>query len=268
MPRAMEVLNFTVTNPNTTLTAVVMNSGDSNTIRNFAPGSRAWLEDHWALNATLGYSQVKSARMHDNLVGIQSTIAPADPTSLWPEMTQQILYPQDTLTILQSGEASGVDAGALLVCYDDLPGSNAVFATLDQVRALQKNVMAVPVTVTSSGTAGLYSSAAAINSTSDTFKANSWYAILGYLPSVAVNTVGIRSPDFGNYRVGGPGPLNHRETRDWFVQLDKRMDGPCIPCWNAANKYSTFVDITAVATSSARTITFFMAELGSNIPGF
>lgn len=267
MGRALEIVSFHVVNPSTTLTAVTPNANDSLTVRNYPAGSNAWLEDAWAQNTTAGSIQVKSPRMHDNLVGIQLGIAAATPQPLLPSMVHQRLYPQDTLTVLQSGEASGTDSGALLVAYDDLPGVNALLATWEQIKPLIKNIMAVPVTLTSNGTAGLYSPSQAINSTVDTFKANEYYALLGYLVSVISCSIGWSSPDFGNLRVGGPGSLQRIETRDWFVQLDKRMEGPAIPVFNAANKFSTFVDCVQNATSTATVVTSIFAELGANVPG-
>src|SRR5882762_11873275 len=103
MGRAMELISGTVTNPGATITPWTMNSGDSNTVRNFPAASRAWLEDAWCQQATAGYLQVKSPRMHDNLVGIQTFVTPADSAGLYPEQLSQLLYPQDTLTIAQSG---------------------------------------------------------------------------------------------------------------------------------------------------------------------
>src|SRR5207253_232823 len=106
------------------------------------------------------------------------------------------------------------------------------------------------VDLTTGGTAGDYGGAAAINTTFDQFKANTDYAIIGYNTDIACCSVGIRSADFANLRVGGPGTNNKIETRDWFVRMSNAMNLPMIPVFNAANKAGTLVDLVHNATST------------------
>lgn len=263
MGRAMEIISGKVTNPSTTFTPWTMATGDSNAVRSFPFDAGAHLEDAWTQQASAGVLRVRSPRMHDNLQNIRLGALAATPQSLLPEMVNQRLYPQDQLIIDQTGGASEVDAGSLLITYNDLPGVNARFFSWDQVQPLIKNIISVETQHTTGGTAGDYGGSQAINSFEDIFKANEDYAVLGYLMSAACTSVGWKSPDYGNLRVGGPGTTQRMETRDYFIDLDRRMNGPCIPVWNAANKGSTFVDLLSTATGATVIVHTIMAELGT-----
>lgn len=262
MGRAIEIISGTVTNPSTTLTAWTMNSGDSNQVRNFALQSQAHLEDAWGQGATAGLLEIKSPKLHDNVQGLLLRVAAATPQPLLPDEMRQLLYPQDTLTILQSGEASGVDAGSLLVAYDDLPGANARLYTWSQIMPQIKQYLTVQTNHTSAATAGIYGGSVAINSVTDLLKANTDYALLGYSVSAAVCSVGWRSPDFSNYRIGGPGTTQIIETRDYFLRKSLVSGDAWIPVFNSANKGSTFVDLTATATSTAFSVWTYLAQIG------
>lgn len=261
MGRAIEIISGTVVNPSTTLTAWTMNQGDSNQVRNFALSSAAHLEDAWASNATAGALEIKSPKLHDNVQGILLNIPAATPQPRLPDYMRQLLYPQDTLTILQSGEASGTDAGSLLVAYDDLPGANARLITASQLSAQIKQYLTVQTNHTSGSAAGQYSAAQPINQVTDLLKANTDYALLGYAVSVAASSVGWRSPDFSNYRIGGPATTQILETRDYFWRKSVVSGDPWIPVFNSANKGSTFVDITMVATTTATVVYTYLAQI-------
>lgn len=261
MPRAIEIISGTVTNPSTTLTAWTMNSGDSNAVRNFSLQSQAHLEDAWGQNATAGLLEVKSPKLHDNVQGILLRVAAATPQPLLPDEMRQLLYPQDTLVISQSGEASGVDAGSLLIAYDDLPGANARLGTWSQVQSQVRQYLTVQTNHTTAGTAGIYGGSQPINSLTDLLKANTDYALLGYSVSAAVCSVGWRSPDFSNYRIGGPGTTQIIETRDYFLRKSLLSGDPWIPIFNSANKGSTFVDLTAVATGASVSVFTYLAQI-------
>jgi hypothetical protein len=121
--------------------------------------------------------------------------------------------------------------------------------------------MGTEVAVTTGATAFQYGGSAAINATFDQFKANTDYAILGYVTDTAVMTITVKSADFGNLRCGGPGTNNKIETRDWFVRLGVDNGLPCIPVFNSANKANTIVEACTSQTSTAITVTFLCAQL-------
>lgn len=261
MGAAMEVLSARVTNPGATVSATTMGTGDSASVRNFNPGADAVLVDIWGQQATKGIVRVRSPRLHDNVQGIRLANAAANPVPLLTGYQREHLYAQDTLTIEQSGDAADTDCVSLLLYYTDLPGTNARLYRWEEVQPRIAHIMGNEVDLTTGGTKGDYGGATAINGTFDQLKANTDYAILGYLTDTAVSTVGIKSADFGNLRIGGPGTNNKIETRDWFVRLDYFLPIPCVPVFNAANKTNTIVDLVANVTATAVVVTFILAQL-------
>lgn len=263
MGKALQVVSGYAVNPGSTLTAVTMATGDSASIRNFAPPNRAWLWDQWAQGAAGGFTRTRSPRMHDNVNGIENIYAAAIVRSLLSGREADILYPQDTLTLEISGDSGDTDGFSSLIYYEDLPGTNARLYSYAEIAPRILHEMRVLVAVTSGGTKGNYGGATPINSLQDQFKANTDYAIVGYACSEEIQTVGITSSDFGNLRLGGPGPVEAIETRDWFIRLSEDIGTGCIPVFNAANKSNTVVDIIRNTTSDAMNISFICLELAT-----
>lgn len=262
MGRALEIISGKATNPSTTFTALTMATGDSATVRNFQDSDMAFMEDMWAQGATAGAVRVTSPRLHDNLQGIRLGYAAATPQPLTPPDLKQRLRPQDNLTLQITGGGGEVDVASFLNVYNNLPGVDANLQTWEQVKPQIRNIAGVQTDHTIGATAGDYSGQQTIVSLYDTLKANEHYAILGYLVSAAVCSIGFRSPDFGNLRVGGPGTIQRLETRSWFKDLALRNGEPFIPVFNAANKFSTFVDLFSTATAGAVSVWTILAELG------
>jgi len=263
MGKAMEVITGFATNPSTTVTAVTMATGDSNNVRNFNSPAGAHLMGIWALGATAGITRVRSPRLHDNVQGIRESHIAAHSEAVLFEDATQYLYAQDTLTIEITGGGSETDSVSLLNYYDDLPGTAARLYTFPEIKPRIRNIMSTEVDLTTGSTLGSYGGAVPINNTFDQFKANTDYAILGYLSSVEVLTVGIRGSDFGNLRVGGPGTINRLETRRWFVNLSNAFQMPCIPVFNAANKSNTLVDLVSNASGTSVVVDVICAELAT-----
>lgn len=261
MGAAMEVVSARVTNPGATVSTTTIATGDSFSVRNFNPGAGAYLLNTWGQQATAGIVRIRSPRLHDNVQGIRLPNAAATPQPLLPVGMNQILYAQDTLTVEQSGDAADTDCVTWLNYYTDLPGTNARLYHWEEVRARIVQYMATEVDITTGGTKGDYGGATTINATFDQFKANTDYAILGYLTNTSVSTIGIKCADFGNLRLGGPGTSQRVETRDWFIDLDKSLPYPCVPVFNAANKGNCVVDVTANVTATAIVTTIICAQL-------
>jgi hypothetical protein len=262
MGKAMEIITGRAANP-ASYTAVTMATGDSATVRNFpTPGTAKFLQT-WALGATKGNLRVRSARLHDNVQGIKASFAAAAPNVLLDEHFVQNLYAQDNLTIEIIDAGTETDMLSMLMYYSDLPGTDARLYTWDEIAPRVIDYMGTEVDITTGGTAGDYGGATAINATFDQFKANQDYAILGYVTDTAMCSVGIRSADFGNLRVGGPGTNAKIETRNWFTRLSDVYRMPCIPVFNAANKSNTLVDVVHNATSTAVTVTLLCAHLST-----
>lgn len=260
MPQAMEIITGRATNPSS-YTALTMATGDSATVRNFPQGARADMYNMWALGATKGNVRVRSPRIHDNVQGIKASYAAATPSVLLNERFSQNLQAQDNLTLEIIDAGTETDMASFLMYYSDLPGTAARLISSQEVNARVIDWTGTEVDITTGGTAGDYGGATAINATFDQFKANQDYAIVGYVTDTAVCSVGIRSADFGNLRVGGPGSNNKIETRNFFTRLSDVYGQPMVPVFNAANKSNTLVDVVHNATSTAITVTFLCAHL-------
>jgi len=259
----MEVISGFATNPSTTFTQLTMAGSDSASVRNFPNTANAWLFDQWAGGGTAGFIRTVSPRLHDNVAGITLRRTAATVRGLWSSFAKEPLFPQDTLGMFITGGAAETDAMTSLLYYEDLPGSDARLYDWNAIAPRVLNHSGVQVNVTSGATIGQYGGSVAINALQDQFKANTDYAILGYECSVSMATVGVRSADFANMRVGGPATTEAIDTRDWFVRLNTFIGRPAIPVFNAANKFNTIVDVTDVAASTAATITFLCAELAT-----
>lgn len=260
MGLAMEIITGRATNP-ASYTAVTMATGDSATVRNFNQTAGAFFLNQWALGATKGSVRVRSPRMHDNVQGIKASFAAATPVPLYNAYMQEALYAQDSLTIEIIDAGTETDMTSMLMFYNDLQGTAARLYHWNELRQRVVHLMGTEVDITTGGTAGDYGGAVAINATFDQFKANTDYAILGYVTDTAMCSVGIKSADFGNLRVGGPGTNNKIDTRDWFSALSLSTGLPTIPVFNAANKANTLVDVVHNATSTAVVVTLLCAQL-------
>jgi hypothetical protein len=263
MGKGMQVVSGFVTAPSTTFTAWTMGSGDSLSVRNTPEGNPIHLLNMWADNQAAGFLRVRSALLHDNVIGITAGILASEVQPLMPMGLGQILKPQDLLTVEQTGSAtaSDIESGSLLVYYDELPGADARLATYDQIRNRIESYMYVTNTL-ASGTAGGYSGEEAINAEVDQWKANRDYALLGYLNGVECCTLGWRGPDTSNLRVGGPGTETFRDiTGNWFVTLSMATGKACIPIINAANKAATLIDCTQDENGADPIVTSIFALL-------
>lgn len=221
-----------------------MASGDSLSIRNAPEGSNIRLLNMWADNQAAGQLRVRSALLHDNVVGMTAGVVASEVYPLMEYSDGQPLKPQDLLIAEQTGSATAgdIESGSLLVWFQDLPGAAARLATWSQISSRIESYMYSYQTL-SLGTAGGYSGAAAINSNVDQWKANRDYALLGYQVSAECVSVGWYGPDTSNLRVGGPGNETNRiVTNNWFVNLSVMSGLPTIPIINAANKQATYVD--------------------------
>lgn len=260
MGAAMEIITGRASNP-ASYTAVTMATNDSATVRNFPQGAKADLLNMWALGATKGSVRVRSPRLHDNVQGIKANFAAATPVPLLCEYNTEDLYAQDNLTIEIIDAGTETDMVSLLMFYSEMPGAQARLYNWAEIAPRIQHVMGTEVDITTGGTAGDYGGAVAINNTFDQFKANVDYAILGYVTDTAMLSVGIRSADFGNFRIGGPGTNNKIDTRNWFVDLARTSGKPTVPVFNAANKANTLVDVVHNATGTAVVVTLLCAQL-------
>lgn len=243
-------------------------NGQSATIRATANGSAAvTLESIGTDFQDAGDFRIRSPRMHDDVNAIRLAAPAGVPQWAANEYFAQPLYSQDTLTVeavfTAAPTLNHVSLGYLNVYYDDVPGIAANLRSWAEVAPNIVDILAVPVTPTSSATAGNWGAGVALNSTVDVFKANTLYALLGYLAPVAFGAFSIQGVDLGNLQVGAIGSTNARDTRDWFARLGDQIGKPTIPIINSQNKASTLVNVSAIATATATELTLILAQLSA-----
>lgn len=263
MGRALEIIASQVTAPGAVPVATAAVAGDSLVVRNTNNQSRIFLLSAWAKNQAAGLLQIRSPRMHDNVVGMQFEIAAASPVpELFSDAPQELIS-QDTLSVLLAGSATAgdIELAHLLLYYEDLPGVNARLISPDDLQRRIVNIMSARVTI-ATGVAGGWSGGQAINSTNDQFKANTDYAILGCSMSALAGAIGIQGADFGNLRVGIPAfPGLQVDLRNWFVDISYRFGLPLIPVFNSANKQGVLLTATQDENGADPTVSLLCAQL-------
>lgn len=263
MGLALEIVSGAVTAPGATFTAWTMATGNSLTVRNTPFDARIQLLNLWGFNQVAGRLRLRSPKLHDNVQGIRAFITATDTKELMPDHFKQMLVPQDTLIVEQTGSGVGgqVESGSLLIWYENLPGADGRFIDEAAFYSRMLNLSYVENTITPT-VAGTYSGEQAINASFDNFKANTDYALVGYLVSAICTSVGWRGADTANLRVGGPGDVAGRQyTGDWFLTLAHRYGMPLIPVFNSANKFAFLIDIVQNQALTAVTVTTIVAEL-------
>lgn len=263
MGAALELLTGFVTAPSTTLTALTMATGNSLTIRSAAPDSLIRLVTAWTDNQTAGILRIRSPRLHDQVQGLRLSAPPAGGGPLLPPKVPTRLHSQDTLTVELSGSGTSgdIETAAMLVYYDDLPGSQARFITPEELKARMVHIAGVMNTL-SSGTAGGYSGEEAINAEFDQLKSDRDYALIGYTVTAEAAAIRWRGADTANYGVGGPGtPELHHLTSRWFIWLSEEFGVPLIPVFSANNRAGILLDCAQDEDGGDPVVTSLLAEL-------
>lgn len=262
--RALEVLTGFATAPGATFTAVTVASGNSLTVRSGPIDSKISLLTAWSQQQAAGNVRIRSPRLHDNVQGIR-LFSPADEIyPLVPVGYTQSLISQDTLTVEITGSAVAgqIETACLLVAYEDLPGVAGRFIDTAELSSRLKSIVTVENTLTM-GITGGYSGERAINSQFDLLKANTDYALMGYLVSASVAVVRWRGVDTGNLGVGGPGHSRNKFlTSRWFVDMSDALGAPWIPVFNSANRAGILIDAATNQVVVSPVVTSIFGELG------
>lgn len=258
-----EVITGRATNP-AALTALTMNTGDSAAVRSFGEGVTPLLENAWTQQATAGILRVRSPRLHDSTQGIRLIAGAANAEALMPLGSEQHLYQTDNLILEIQGGAAEVDAAAFLMYYRDVSAGMGRFATWEQVKSLISNYLTVQVDVAGPATSGDWSAGTLITNFTNLLKADTYYAVLGYEVDTESLAVALQGPDTGNYRVGGPGDTDPKETRDWFKRLSLAHGTPHIPILNSQNDGATNAFVARVGAGGTINVGFVMAELAAS----
>lgn len=257
----IETIGFQTLNPGAVFTAATAATGDSLAVRSFAPTDTATIECIAVRQGTAGAVRVRSPRLHDVANGLRFNVTANDPIAVTPDWMSQLLEPQDTLIVEQTGGGAETEVGALWIYYNNLAGSQARIYRWEEIKPRIVNYAGVFVNPTSSATIGAWGPGRALNADVDNLKANVDYALLGVDVDTSVTCVSIKGIDTGNLRIGVPGSTNRTETRDWFIRNSTRDNMPWIPVFNAANKGGILVDILTNAASVSVNCNFLFAEL-------
>jgi hypothetical protein len=260
---ALEMITGFATAPSSTFTALTMGSGNTLSIRNAKEGSAARILQAWVDAQTGANLRIRSPRMHDNVQGVRVVSTSSELEPLLPNGVGIPVQAQDTITVEITGSATAgdIETACLLVYYEDLPGINGRFISPEDLQGRIKTIMTVENTL-ALGTAGGYSGEEAINSEFDLMKANTDYALLGYLVSAECAAIGWRGVDTGNLRVGGPGMVESKGlTAEWFVKQSRDFGVPLIPVFNSANKAGILIDGVQDENGVDTTVTSIFAEL-------
>lgn len=258
---AIEVVAGRAVNPGAVFTALTPNTGGTFTVRNTGLGTPVNLDGMWYKGATAGSLRVRSPRLHDNVKGLLFQAAAAGSFNLMGDFPRTKLVPQDVLTVEITGGAAETDDAAILLAYEDLPGSNGRWATWDQILPRIVDLVTNEVSIAAAATLGDWSAGTALNATNDLLKANTDYAVLGYVCQNSVCAVALQGPDTGGLKAGGPGNTNVLETREWFKRMDFALSTPYIPIINSANKGGTLAFQCDSAAGAANLVDFLLAEL-------
>jgi hypothetical protein len=264
--KGLEVVAGQVTAPGAAFTAWTMNAGNTLSVRNADLSKKIMLLDAWAKNQAAGSLRIRSPKLHDNVQGLRFDVTATDVDSLMGVGYKQPLFAQDTLIVEQTGSAvaGDIEMGGFLIFYEDLPGQDARFIGYDDLVKKGMNEVTVENTL-ATGVAGGYSGEEAINAEFDLLKANTDYALMGYLVDAICGTVRWRGPDFGNLGLGGPGNQADRWfTREWFSRMARIFQMPLIPVFNSANKAGTLLDAHQDENGVDVTVTSILVELGPN----
>lgn len=263
MGRALEVITGRVLNPGAVVTALTANTGSSFTVRDFPGSSKTILKGLWAFSATAGIVRVHSARMHDDIQGLRFRVPANVVRNLIADEAEQPLYPNDILRFEQSGGGAETDSASMLLYYEDLPGISARLSMWEEIKSRVVNLLTVEVPTAGPATAGDWSAGTAITALTDLLHADTDYAILGYVTDTLCNAVAWSSSDTGNLKVGGPGPLEPVETRDWFVSLARNTGRPCIPVFNSNNRGSSLGFVATNTAAGTVNVSWQLAQLAS-----
>ena len=263
MATALEVIGAKVVNPGAGPTACTPSAGDTFSVR-FAPGqTQAFLVALWGQEASAGFVQVRSPKLHDPVRGFRGRVLAGVTRNLVDLRFSQRLTPQDVLTIEAAGGAAETDAFGLLIYYPDFQGPTQRLAAWEQVDPRAQNYLTVDLAMVAPTVAGDWSAGTLLNvaASGDLLKPNTDYALLGYLTDLACTSVSVRGADTGNLRIGGPGTTEAIETRSWFADLARDLGTPAIPILNSAGKGAIVVSQQNNAAAGTPNVDLILAEL-------
>lgn len=198
----------------------------------------------WHQRQASGFTRVTSPLLHDAQVGIKVT-GPAGHASLFTGA--QNLSETDELVMVGSGSGTAGDYEytCMLIGYGDIGGVSGKFLSPAQLRKSAKNIATIPCGTVPTA-AGEYSGVQTLASTTNALKAGKEYALLGATvegDGVGCAAIGIRSPSWGNLRIGLPGAVGFQEAHRYFEWLSEATGESLIPVFRANDRDNILLDI-------------------------
>jgi hypothetical protein len=247
-----------VSDPSSTITAVPAGQGSSFTVRGTSVSTTQQLVGLARGGVTKGIVRVRSPYLSDNVQGIRFAAAAGVQDGLLSESALQQLIAQDTLTVEVTGGGSEFDGALLSTYYDDLAGAQPTLKMPGDIMGQAAFVTTWEINAAAPSTEGNWANTI-ITNLYDVSKANSYYAVLGYVVDIPVLGIALNGADTSNFNIGGPGVTEPYFTKNYFADLSYRLGKPCIPVFNTANKGNTNIAVVDVAASTAVNVTLVVA---------
>jgi hypothetical protein len=247
-------------------------SGDSFTVANYDTGGARLLEA-WAMDsdsvAEIRWYYTRQDSTHDQSFGMRFNLAAVTgggagknaALPLLPGLVTVPVFKSDVATIQTTSTASDDLVISWVTEYDDLPGSQAIFATWDQIQSLRKSTLGLRVSPTA-GTVGLYGAARALNADdAGRLHSDTYYAILGATSTLLCTTIAITAPSWGGYKIGFPMGQSDLRSDTWFVDQSIKWQKPLIPVFNSNDAGGINVYALDAEASTVPLVDFLLYEL-------
>lgn len=220
-------------------TALAAAPGDNLVIRSFNRDKRAYLQQIVYSAGGAQKLRVISPLLHDNVTGL--TFQPNEVPSqfMLPPGAAVELAPMDTLTVQGACAAATTITAGLQIYYEDLDGAEARLFSWPDIKGIQKFVKSIEV-VSGAVAVGAWTDTA-ITVTENQLHADEYYAVLGWESNQAVDLIGFKGSATGNLRIAGPGTTETLDVSNYFVYLSERTGRPCIPVFNANDRFAFYV---------------------------
>ena len=256
--RSLELLAIQATAPGAGGAIGAAVTGDSLTMKF---GKKSRILTMWADLQVAGSFRLTNASGHDLSTGLRLAVPASDLDLKFPSTLDYDVPPQEAIavTIFGSGTAGDIETVMGLVEYDGLFAQKLISES--EVKRRKVQLITVHQALTA-GAAGGYSGERSFILDNPNMRANTDYAVVGYVCSAETAAVYFRGPDTGDRKIGGPGnDLDHDLTRDWFLMLSRLTGEDCIPVINTGNLPSTFGGVVGDENSTATVVSWILAQL-------
>jgi hypothetical protein len=193
--------------------------------------------------------------------------ADGNPQIYMGDYETQKYRPSDTLTVEALGAASDDVTFTQCVWYEGASVPDSKFIGYEELNTKAVNLLGNRISPSAAASTSTYGTAETIAADDDRFKANTWYALIGHTTDLPHTTLTVKGPETGNLRVPMPGSQVEAITASWFVDMARRMQKRCIPCFNANNRNNIFVEVADAGGGTTPLTSLKWVELSSGPSG-